>query len=188
MFLFLGLHFTFGLGSIVTPLVVTPFLSNDTESDESSTESFLSSTIATTVESASESRIHIPYGFGGLTIGLSGVLVIILYFYKKYEPPKSHQENIAAALVQNAKEEKIGPWRKFTNSVRTQLYPSHYAFSLILMAAIFMAVFLGMEWAMFQYFPSFAVFSKCHVSKKEAAYISTGLSLAFTLGRIAGQN
>lgn len=135
-----ALHFTYGIGSFVAPLICEPFLS--TESIHSGSHGIPHSieAIPTTVVSSTPSSIipstllpsegissittatplillselvnqtmfesinastdttlppidpidfliYIPYGIAGATTVISGLVVLVLYYYKKYEPP-----------------------------------------------------------------------------------------------------
>ena len=105
-----ALHFTYGLGSFVAPLICEPFLSSkkvighhihlsDLEAmsfdNDSSLEVNNGSDIMlneTEFITDEEMRSHpimifIPYALAG-AVSIAGALsVLVLYFYKKYEPP-----------------------------------------------------------------------------------------------------
>lgn len=104
-----ALHFTYGLGSFVAPLVCEPFLSvldsmnfyidadnitdNDIQNDsivmhfgELSTLNQTKDLLEKELE-VEEFVVFIPYAIAGATTILSGLIVLGLYFYKKYEPP-----------------------------------------------------------------------------------------------------
>ena len=110
-----ALHFTYGLGSFVAPLVCEPFLSkkklighhmkmsdlermtNHTFEDSlpltNSSDLLLNITddfISDEKIRANPIMIYIPYAFVGIISILGAVGVLMLYFYKKYEPP--HKE------------------------------------------------------------------------------------------------
>lgn len=106
-----ALHFTYGIGSFVAPLICEPFLS--TESIHSGShgvpsgvpsETTISTTPSTellleTIGSNTTSLeilnpidpidflIYIPYAIAGAITILSSLVVLFLYYYKKYEPP-----------------------------------------------------------------------------------------------------
>lgn len=169
-----ALHFAFGAGSIVAPLVVRPFLNDDVviidlstlmNLTESSSQQLLtnityqynfnnpsvntmqaitmldlnSSQLAQTNSSdviPYESRIYIPYAIGGACIAVGGTLLFFLFLYRRYEPPKSRQ-----ALT------KVDPDKNvFGNlllSIKQELMPSKFVLYFVVIAAFFMAIFLG---------------------------------------------
>ncbi len=106
-----ALHFTYGIGSFVAPLICEPFLSKESIyvdhshhlkptsktinitakffSTNNTTDSLLNSTdyIINDAIDPIDYLIYIPYAFaGGITIA-GAAIVLMLYAYKKYEPP-----------------------------------------------------------------------------------------------------
>src|SRR5690625_3520173 len=122
-----ALHFTYGLGSFVAPLICEPFLSTESVHHGSHgppvsgslepsfpVSSTPSSVVATTLlgeaaVAANSSQllqvndtnlenilnsidpidflIYVPYAIAGAITVFSALIILVLYYYKKYEPP-----------------------------------------------------------------------------------------------------
>ena len=99
-----ALHFTYGLGSFVAPLICEPFLSkkavighhiklSDLEGIDNNSShdsnSVLNITDFTTDEQIRSNpiMIYIPYAFVGILSIAGAASVLMLYIHKKYEPP-----------------------------------------------------------------------------------------------------
>lgn len=111
-----ALHFTYGIGSFVAPLICEPFLSTESvhsgghgvphgvsiNSSATTTASSLEVLNHTTEEAhllvhetdPLDFLIYIPYAIAGAITVLAALIVLGLYYYKKYEPPKKANKNI----------------------------------------------------------------------------------------------
>lgn len=89
-----ALHFAFGSGSILAPLIDRPFLAN--HNGINSTEIDLTS---------QESLIYIPYLVCGIIILLAAGFLGVLFIYEKYEPPKREESHHRSSLVQEIERE-----------------------------------------------------------------------------------
>ena len=93
-----ALHFTYGIGSFVAPLICEPFLSSEAvhsghgaPSPSKAPASGVNSTqdIAHGVIDPIDFLIYIPYAIAGAITVVSAMIVLGLYYYKAYEPPQS---------------------------------------------------------------------------------------------------
>lgn len=110
-----ALHFTYGIGSFMAPLICEPFLSTQSihggggghgppmsSSKQMNDHSLmLNGTSTTTIASMLLNNtnlnemqidpidflIYIPYAIAGAITIFSALIVLALYYYKKYEPP-----------------------------------------------------------------------------------------------------
>lgn len=102
-----ALHFSYGLGSFIAPLICEPFLSkkalighhirlsdlesvqyNRSESMVTNNSSLNLTNYTTDEEIRSKPQmIYIPYAFTGIFSIAGAAAVLVLYLYKKYEPP-----------------------------------------------------------------------------------------------------
>jgi hypothetical protein len=194
-----ALHFVFGLGSVMTPLVVEPYLSGkvseDIDSDNYNTiaslvTDYVNETETTIIylpqlaynqsvvenEELFRSRVYIPYSCGAIAIAFSAFIIGGLYFYKKYVPPP-------ARVPQPISETTLTAFERMNKTFKIQLMPTKPILIMIVLSGYLLAVIVGLEWTQFNYFPSFAHFSPLHITEKRAAIISTGLAIAFTIGR-----
>lgn len=113
-----ALHFTYGIGSFVAPLICEPFLSGESihtgghgipQMDAPSTVSslFANSTGLNGTETGEilpaidpiDFLIYIPYAIAGAITVFASLVVLVLYYVKPYESPVSHK---AKAEVKNS--------------------------------------------------------------------------------------
>jgi hypothetical protein len=194
-----ALHFVFGLGSVMTPLVVEPYLSGKEAEDiysdnynttETLVTDYINETETTVIylpqlaynqsvvenEELFHSRVYIPYTCGAIAIALSAFIIGGLFFYKKYIPPPTR-------APQTVPERSLTPFENMNKTFKTKLMPTKPILIMIVLSGYLLSLIVGLEWAQFNYFPSFAHFSPLHITEKRAAVISTGLAIAFTIGR-----
>ena len=200
-----ALHFVFGVGSIITPLVVEPFLSespkdnidlsefNDTRHDlfgynETNknwthlNQSLFYSTDIASSEDTFETRVYIPYTFLAVIIAICGALCGSLYFFMRYTPPEREIRSEFKVDTKTTKKEET-LLERLNRTFIEQLMPTRQILIMIVMCSYLLSLFLSLEWAQFNYFPSFAHFSDLHLSERKAAIISTGMAISFTVGR-----
>jgi len=201
-----ALHFFFALGLVMTPLVVEPFLSEKAPErrhqylNDSATETIIiynySNTTETTViptqqlisnqtvlkEDVFVSRIYIPYTCGAVAIAFSAFIIGGLYWYKTYIPPPRLLMSSATPQTSDPKQD-LKLFHRLNKIFKTQLMPTKSILILIVLSGYLISIFLGLEWSQFNYFPSFAHFSRLKITEKRAAVIMTGLTLSFTIGR-----
>ena len=112
-----ALHFTYGIGSFVAPLICEPFLS--TESIHSGGHGIMvpqlddTVDVVTTIGSTDTNNdslhqhlstqstidpidylIYIPYAIAGTITVFSSTIILFLYYFKKYEPPAKPAKSI----------------------------------------------------------------------------------------------
>lgn len=216
-----ALHFTYGIGSFVAPLICEPFLSSEAvhgshgppQHGPSSSSSLLpssstQSSILTDNADLNNSAtlmindtklmdllshmdpvdqidylIYIPYSIaGGVTI-FSALIVLLLYYIKKYEPPVKAKPEIdltktSGNILENGLE-SITP-RKRTLWDRR---PPCLTIWLVAMGSLFLTFFVGMEQMHLQFLPTFAVNTDLNISPSTAAMMSSAAAFSFTIGR-----
>jgi len=147
-----GIQFFFALGTFISPLMTRPFLDNG-ESNETSFRNM------TTEQLKHRSRIEIPFGIVGSILVISALLLLILHFYKRYEPPIEQDQECVCKC------------------------PSFQKMTYIILGFFTLAPYVGMEIMNFQLVSSFA--QNCHLklSDSKSADVLTFLAGAFTFGR-----
>ncbi|KAH9417978.1 hypothetical protein DERP_008231 [Dermatophagoides pteronyssinus] len=217
-----ALHFTYGIGSFVAPLICEPFLSTEsihgggghgppaTSPSVSTTPgSLISSTKDSIINDSrklllnlNDTKIHdlfshidsvdpidyliyIPYAIAGAITVFSALVVLGLYYHKKYEPPtkvrrsqeiKTDKSDVA--MLENGLEPPFPCKRSFTDRM-----PPFITIWLVGMGSLFLTFFVGMEQMHLQFLPTFAVNTELDLSPSTAAMMSSAAALAFTVGR-----
>ncbi|UXI22286.1 FAM76A protein [Sarcoptes scabiei] len=195
-----ALHFTYGIGAFVAPLICEPFLSTESvhlshhhspssSSMEAANDTDPFQTLNISVIDPIDYLIHIPYAIAGAITIFSAMIVLGLFFYKKYEPPRkfkapnddqlSYQSKKKSSILQNGLEPPM-PLR-LTRS--KNLHQTFMTVWIVLMGSMFFTLFVGMEQMHLQFLPTFAVNTDLNLSPSSAAMISSAAALAFTIGR-----
>lgn len=165
--IFQGLHFTFGLGGLVAPLIAAPFLGEYTESDIDS-ELDLNSTLlnATSVSLANsttirESRIVYPFS----VIGICGILVATGF--------------IILCLISPTEKGKISDEKENNNKISLGFLAPIIIFNFLL---IFVQA--GTEIGYGQMLTSYAVKGQLRLPTTTGSYMTSAFWAAFTLSRL----
>ncbi len=169
-----SLHFGFGLGALIAPQVVQPFLSSNTDDDvdaDVTTTMYPTQTwISNTTEIRVESRIEIPYTI--MAIFIFGFSVVVFGLYLK-GPPHGF------------------PVRVPTKNFKKMVHPAtcghgSSGYGVALLAGIFFYYvhILGRERAIGKYLFSYAVDGEVQFTNREASNLLTAFWASFTCGRM----
>ncbi len=170
-----ALHFGYGVGSVITPQIVWPFLSPE-EEEQSSTVAPLTSTVYlynTSVSNKDElSRIEIPYAINGV-ITLA-VTLIMLGFYIVGPPvgfPERQTTPMSLAMCSPA-----------------SCGRGHSTKAVLLLVGLFFYFFhiVGGEVAFATFFFSYATDKDNHLSNSDAGLLNSLYFVAYTTGRGLG--
>ncbi|CAG2115957.1 unnamed protein product [Medioppia subpectinata] len=196
-----ALHFAYALGSFVAPLICEPFLSskvmvghhfqkisdfqpldNTSANASNGSHPVLQSSDFITDEQirANPIVIFIPYAMAGAMSIAGAATVLILFIYKKYEPPVKEDNN-----SQHENKDLI---ETNTNSSKLKAFmakhiPPFNTVYMVTMGSLFLTFFVGMEQMHLQFLPTFAVNSDLNMSPKAAALVTSAAAAAFTVGR-----
>ena len=180
-----ALHFFFGIGSILGPILSEPFLSVTNKTDTNSTNIhrlihlphsyrlFSSGPKNTTIES----ELWIPYTIASMTAVMASVIFLCLYIFLRYPDPNSRsrtQDEDSEQLVKTENPSNAGQ--------RFQCFDCPTLW-LMIMSCLFLLVSAGQETAYFQFSASFATQTDLHLSKNTAAFMASALALSFTITR-----
>ncbi|KAI1286392.1 Major facilitator superfamily domain-containing protein 4A [Halotydeus destructor] len=162
-----SLHFAFGFGGLVAPLLASQFLS----AGEAPIEG-LAANVTSAIENSckpEELRIHLPYAILGTFCILSALVFLYLFCCHRQtdeHPSRSAQseENMAAGVKKNL------VWAKRL---------------AVAVAAMFLFTLLGFEIGMGSFINSFAVMSDHHLTKQVGAYMTSVFWFTFTFFRLA---
>ncbi|CAG2164876.1 unnamed protein product [Oppiella nova] len=152
-----ALHFTFGLGAFIAPLIAEPFLSNKKNITESGEE------VEVLVGTAFEDlMIWCPYtiiaGLGLATI----ISLVIMYFIKSSDKPHPSIQNNESLIIMTLKQKVL----------------------ILLIASIIFHSYCGLEIAFGRFMTTFAFYSDLHLNKSIGAYMTSVFWGTFTLCRL----
>ena len=183
-----ALHFFFGIGSILGPILSEPFLSvkNETQIEllgnylnESNTHSLIHlSDISWDKNETFHSKLWIPYTISSLTAVISAIIFLILFLTIRYKTPQNRR-----SIQESDESQQL--------VVETNTQSSGFKFEcfdcptlwMIAISCLFLIVYAGQETAYFQFSASFATETDLHLSKKTAAFMASALALSFTITR-----
>ncbi|KAI1286378.1 Major facilitator superfamily domain-containing protein 4B [Halotydeus destructor] len=159
-----ALHFCFGLGSLIMPLVVSPFLSGG----EVPIEGLESNVTEIGTECVPENlRIHIPFAMlGSCCLLMSAVFV---YLSINHRQTDEHPSRLSKA------EDSV------TGLKKDLIWTKRIA---ILLAGLFLFTLLGFEVGMGSFITSFAVMSNHHLTKQVGAYMTSLYFFTYTFFRL----
>ena len=183
-----ALHFFFGIGSILGPILSEPFLSvqNGTQteysviySNESNIESLIKSqNFLNKRNTTFKSNLWIPYTISSMTAVLSAIIFLILFFMVRYQTP---QQNRTSEEGTDESEQLVANTDR-NNSFKFQCFDCSTLW-MIAISCLFLMVYAGQETAFFQFSASFATQTDLHLSKNTAAFMASALALSFTITR-----
>ena len=167
-----SLHFGFGFGAFIAPLIARPFLSPDIDEDDKNYAlcADQNSTNAPLMES--ESRIEVPYGIIGILVFLFAIFVLVFYIVGK---PNNFPMRIPSATLR----ELLTP---------ESCSPGYVGFGVVLLTLLFFYFIqaVGGERAYGKFLFSFATEAEVQFTKDEASYLQSAFWGSFTLGRLLG--
>lgn len=165
-----ALFFSFGLGCLLAPLVVRPFLLPVTE------EMMLE---GNSPFSREDVMIRWPFVVVAVVLGFSSLLWFYIYFFMKGMPPT---EGDTACPSKDGSTTSIGS-NSSTEKETTKQKVLRYSANLTGM--IFVFFYCGIEVALGSYLTPFAVKSDMHLSKSTGALMSSTYWMTFTFARLA---
>lgn len=157
-----ALHFAFGAGSILAPLISQPFLSDEETNTEINKWSLIT-----------------PYLICAAVCVVGAIFVLFLFFNKRYKP-EEQTEPIQETRNQRISDEII---QNINNKSKIhQLKPS-FGMMIAILGCLLLATYVAMEMTHLSFQPTFVVFSKSNFSESEAASLSSATAAAFTVMR-----
>lgn len=151
-----GYQFFFALGTFISPLIVRPFLAEKIESNNNQNNS---SHISTNSPYLKESHIEIPFGIVSAMLFISGLTLLALHFWHRYEPPTEQNERFVCKR------------------------PTKRKLIYISLGLLTLAPYVGIEITNFQMIDTFAQYSHLQLSSADSALVHSLLAGAFALCR-----
>ena len=162
-----GFYLVFGLGALITPLYVRPFLvspqgDQDDEVDDSK------------LPAPEDVKIHWPFIFNGI---LMAFVAVFAFFIRDINIRLSReQDRRSTDESENA--------TKSTEVIKLSLKSSIIKYNVYAATMLIIFVYCGIEVAFGSYLTPFAVACEMHLSKKTAALMSSAYWASYTFGRI----
>ncbi|KAI1281210.1 hypothetical protein HDE_13306 [Halotydeus destructor] len=158
----LTIHFTFGLGGLVAPLVTSPFLYTGEGSSLELDGNATSIVADLCVKEAL--RIHIPYAIMGAFSVLTSCLFLYLFCCHRHTTEhESRLVNVDKDMADGVKQEMIRHKR-----------------IVVVVAAIFLLTLMCFSLGMSSFVSSFAVLSDLHLGKQDGAYLLSLFYFTYT--------
>lgn len=164
-----------GVGVAIAPLISANFLSEHSPCSDNQTR--------TTFNGSSESEIElirhnltIPYSVTGGIVSLGGILLLALYLYKRYIPPKERQLPVSfdhQMPQQLSRMEKLELWK--------QSVPSFYIVSIIGFGSALIGIYYGLEVTYFQFLAEFSTITMS-IKGRDSANLEAATGLAYAVG------
>ena len=175
-----GLHFSYALGSTLSPLLAEPFLSPDRPplnisgmvnvSDPHQTIPFVNIT-----DYAQQSQIQVPYSIVASVSFLASILLLTLYFLNPYKDPLRTLSHLKSSQSMEITDESV-------NLIPMRL-PRSYFVTIIILGGSILCFYAGIELNTFTYLPAFAVNIDLHLSKSTGAFMTSVTSASYTVSR-----
>lgn len=175
-------HFCFAVGTVLSPLIMSPFLTKE-EEEEGVT------TTTPDPDAKRNSRLFVPFTIIGCLCAVTAVAQTLLFVFLRYRPPppevmmtkeeennKLEKKRLEAENMPNSLKGKAIAW------IKTQ-WPGWPIARLVILSAMTLGFYQGMEMCTMQYFPTFGQNSDVGLSESAAADTLSGLTIAFAVGR-----
>ncbi|CAG2177900.1 unnamed protein product [Oppiella nova] len=130
-----GYQFFFAAGVCIAPLIDTPYLTN-IPTNQTYTSNIIN-----------VSRLEVPFAINGVLLIVSAILLLLLYCYQPYIPPKNSEKAI-----------------KFE-------FPKKWELIYILLGVFIIGPYVGLELMNFQLLPTFLQDSYQHISDSQSSQL-----------------
>jgi hypothetical protein len=191
-----ALQFFRGLGYILGPIIVEPFLIPEEDEDISPTSKSINQTKISgmvikivmngteSTPSELENYIYIPYMINGLMLVLAAILVFFQYFYtvrksRSANMMASSQATIISTITCEDKLSQSSDEKNEKESKREE--PKLYTFSIIILCSLFYLFFF--EEVVVTYLASFSANIDLHLTKSGGAFLTSIFNLCNVMGK-----
>ncbi|KAJ6640088.1 Sodium-dependent glucose transporter 1 [Pseudolycoriella hygida] len=166
----LAQHLFFAIGTNIPSILIAPFLSTD---------------------KTTTSRIYIPFTILGAITTLALLFQILLFTFCRYHTPPIYANDVSDKLTStNASQAQNEQASHDTSIVGTDsssiMGMNKTKLQLIIISGMFLGAYMGMEVCTLQFVPIFGQYSELHMTESAAAYVLSGLTGMFALGRAIG--
>lgn len=166
----LGQHLFFAIGCIIPSILIAPFLSND----------------KITSTDGSESKIYIPFTILGVITTLALLFQVLLFMFCRYYTPPMYA-NEKSKEVTSGNTSEMEPTSEENNEQSTSILGMNKRkLQLIVISAVFLGAYQGMEICTLQFVPIFGQYSDLQMTESASAYVLSGLTGMYAVGRAVG--
>lgn len=193
-------NFCYALGTNLATFIVAPFLDQKKDDggggitttlstfsiEKYELDSGNSSSIQTVTKKAETggTKLFIPYLIVGILVSINAIAQILLFIFMRYYPPPPEKE--ATDQLESDDENRPVVAQETSNEVTSGFTIGTWSlakFRMIALAAAFYGAYTGFEFCNFQFFPKFGQNSDLKLSESESAYVLTGMTASYAVGR-----
>ncbi|CAG7786312.1 unnamed protein product [Allacma fusca] len=183
----LSLHFAASVGSLIPPLILGPYLTE--EEDKACNETTITISTSTSTELPYESKLQVPFTIGASITCISIVIQVFMYIsvFRQNKSASSNQ-NTKNGEKNEVEEVEMEESSKDASTATEAASSSGLVrtIMLVVLCCCVIGFYQGLELCTAQFIPTFAHFSKVCLSEKESARIAFGLQMGFASGRLGG--
>lgn len=122
-------------------------------------------------------NLMIPFSITGAIVLLGGLMLLSMFWYKKYIPPKERQLPVSfdeQMPTQLTRMEKLELWRKSV--------PSFYIILIITFGSLLICVYYGIEVTYFQFVAQYSTATPLPIHGKDSANLEAATGTAYAIG------
>ncbi|CAG7717547.1 unnamed protein product [Allacma fusca] len=180
--------FFYALGSTVAPLLLKPFLLEESKDKNITLETSFPDSFPTTMPSSvsnstGESQLYIPLSISGSIITLGASSILFLFCFDKYVPPTQGQSEETEVNQEYISRDDTGSIAKLFTKMRNLEWDK---IALAGQLALIVGFYQGMENCTFQFMPTFTHYTDLAFPEPDGAAVLSGMTGAYTAGRLAG--
>ncbi|CAG7786313.1 unnamed protein product [Allacma fusca] len=183
----LSLHFAYSAGTLIPPLILGPYLTE--EEDKACNETTITISTSTSTELPYESKLQVPFTIGASIACISIVIQTFIYIFvfRQCKSANSNQ-NTKNGEKNEVEEVETEETSKVAATATEATFSSDLKRTILLatLCCCVISFYQGLELTTSQFIPTFAHFSKVCLSEKESARIAFGLQMGFASGRLLG--
>lgn len=163
----LAQHLFYAVGSVIPSLLIAPFLSKSTTTEDNS-------------------NIYIPFMIMGAITTVALLFQVLLFVFCRYYTPPMYASEISNELSSTTDSSLRGQDSVPLDNSRYILGVNVRRLQLIIVAGFFLGAYQGMEVGSLQFIPIFGQYSDLKMTESASAYVLSGLTGTFAVGRIIG--
>ena len=177
-----SLHFLFGVGATLAPVIAVPFL---VEVDDDDSVNGTTTTTASPILHEGSSNLTWPYSIVAAVIFCVGIFFLIVW--RLYPHTSPHPSSLAITSITD---DQVVSGKRSNGNVNNSdcnnsCWAGFWRAIVVMLACMFMHVFHGLEITFGNYLTPFVVNSRLHLTKAAGAHLTTLYWSCFSLFRIA---
>lgn len=157
-----GARFACGLGAILSPLIVKPFITGQLNQHNSTLQQTNTSYNDDGIDR--EAKLTIPYCINGSFCLIGGILVLILFCVKKYQTPENYKINCELRSKSNINERS--------------------SILIVIFGAILISFYGTTETTIFQYLSTYSYYSSLQFTADQGDSLVIALTLSYVIAKL----